>query len=141
MCSNVRTSRLCEATPLRVLLCDACCCGTERKHPGVDHAHIRNRLRSAALSTGGRSRRVDCLGVCNQSNVVVVKTPSTGQFWIGGVLDEPIVAALETWIRDGAPLPVPPQVASHVFDRRSLNDELNLEPQTVLVPQPTRGMR
>lgn len=125
----------------RVLLCDACCCGTERKHPGVDHAAIRERLGSAAESTGGRSRRVDCLGVCERSNVVVVKTRSSGTFWIGEVLDEPVVAALESWIRRGAPLPVPANVLSHVFDRRSVTEEPDSAPVVEFVSLLPRGAR
>jgi hypothetical protein len=111
-----------------VLLCDDCCCGTDRKHPGVDHRGFHARLSSAAVSAGGRSRRVDCLGVCERSNVVVVKSPSAGTFWIGEVLDEQTVAALETWIRQGAPLPVPVRVGSRVFDRRSVTDGPDVEP-------------
>jgi hypothetical protein len=118
--------------PLRVLLCDDCCCGTERKHPGVDHRGFHARLSAAAVSAGGRSRRVDCLGVCERSNVVVVKTPSAGAIWIGEVLDEQTVGALEAWIGAGAPLPVPGQVGSHVFDRRSNTDEADVEPAAVV---------
>lgn len=101
----------------RVSMCDGCCCGTTRKHPGVDHAGIRNLLAAAVASTGGRSRSVACLGVCERSNVVLVRTRQAGSFWIGEVLDEPIVVALDGWIRQGTPLPVPAEVAAHVFDR------------------------
>lgn len=125
----------------RVLLCDDCCCGTERKHPGVDHAAIRERLGSAVASTGGRSRRVDCLGVCERSNVVVVKTRSAGTFWVGEVLDEPVVAALEAWIRQGASLPVPASVLSHVFDRRSMTEDPDPVPVVELVSLLPRGER
>jgi hypothetical protein len=116
---------------LRVLLCDDCCCGTDRKHPGVDHAGLHSRLSSAAASAGGQSRRVGCLGVCERSNVVVVKTRSSGTFWFGEVLSEPVVADLEAWIRNGTPLPVPLGARSHVFDHRSLAVEPDLNPATV----------
>lgn len=125
----------------RVLLCDACCCGTDRKHPGVDHAAIRERLGSAVASTGGRSQRVDCLGVCERSNVVVVKTRSAGTFWVGGVLDELVVAALESWISQGASLPVPASVFSHVFDRRSMTEEPEPAPVVEFVSLMPRGQR
>ena len=129
--------------PVRVLMCDDCCCGTQRKHPGVDHHGFRERLSAAAAAVGGRSRRVDCLGVCERSNVVVVKTPSAGTFWFGQVLDEPTVATLETWIGQGAPLPLPVQLRSHVFDRRSLDDESDVEPAAVVefVTLQSRGRR
>jgi hypothetical protein len=113
--------------PIRLSLCDDCCCGTTRKHPGVDHAGVRGRLADAAASTGGRSRSVGCLGVCERSNVVVVKTPHAGTFWVGEVLEEPLVGELESWIRGGAPLPVPVEVAQHLFDRKELTDELPTE--------------
>jgi hypothetical protein len=114
--------------PIKLSLCDDCCCGTQRKHPGIDHARIRDRLAGAAASTGGRSRSVGCLGVCERSNVVVVKTPHAGSLWVGEVLEEPLVAELEAWIRQGAPLPVPSEVAGHLFDRKELADEAPAEP-------------
>lgn len=123
------------------MFCDDCCCGTERKHPGVDHADIRNRLGSAAASAGGRSRRVGCLGVCERSNVVVVKTAHSGSLWVGGVLAEPIVAALESWIRRGAPMPVPEDIASHVFDRRSAPDAPEADPVIEYVSLKRRSPR
>jgi hypothetical protein len=61
--------------------------------------------------------------VCERSNVVVVKTRSAGTLWVGEVLDEQIVAALEAWISQGASLPVPATVLSHVFDRLSMTEE------------------
>lgn len=114
--------------PVRLSLCDDCCCGTERKHPGVDHAGIRARLAAAAESIGGRSRSVGCLDVCERSNVVVVKTRHAGSFWVGGVLDEPIVCALESWVRQGAPLPVPATIAAHLFERPSVTPEPEAQP-------------
>jgi hypothetical protein len=120
--------------PIRLSLCDDCCCGTTRKHPGVDHAALRGRLASAATSTGGRSRTVGCLGVCERSNVVVVKTVHAGTFWVGEVHEEPVVAELESWIRRGAPLPVPAEVTQHLFDRTELTDELPAEPVVEFVP-------
>ena len=120
--------RHCRPTPLSALLCDDCCCGTQRKHPGIDHVGIHNRLRAAAESAGGRGRRVGCLGVCERSNVVVLKSRGSGSLWIGEVLDEPIVAALEAWIRCGAPAPVPTDIAAHVFERPSSVSEPVDEP-------------
>jgi hypothetical protein len=88
-----------------------------RKHPDVDHAAIRDRLAAAAASIGGRSRTVGCLGACGMSNVVVVKVAHAGTFWTGEVLGDWIVDALDSWIRQGAPLPVPADVDARVFDR------------------------
>jgi hypothetical protein len=111
----------------RVLMCDDCCCGTQRKHPGIDHAGIRDRLSAAVRSAGGRSRCVDCLGVCSESNVVAVKTRAAGTFWIGGVLDEAIVTELEQWLCDNTPLPVPAAISIRVFDRQAIPDDLHAD--------------
>lgn len=104
-------------TRISLSVCDDCCCGTIRKHPGVDHAGIRQQLADAATSVGGRSRSVGCLGVCARSNVVVVRTPDAGTFWVGEVLDDLLVGSLASWIGDGAPLPVPDIIDLHVFER------------------------
>lgn len=114
--------------PIILWLCDDCCCGTVRKHPGVDHADIRRRLTQAATSTGGRARSVGCLGVCERSNVVVVRTPHSGSLWVGQVLEDALVTELESWIHQGAPLPLPAKVARHLFDRKELADDLPAEP-------------
>ena len=89
---------------VRVQVCDGCCCGTDRKHGGVDHAGIRERIDAAAVSVGGRSRVVGCVGACEHSNVVIVRPSgiSTDRVWIGGVLDDEIVDHLCDWITAGA---------------------------------------
>jgi len=97
-------------------------------------------LAAAVASTGGRSRDVDCLGVCERSNVVVVRTRHAGSFWIGEVLDEPIVVALDGWIRQGTPLPVPAEVAAHVFDRDA-STKAETEPVAELVSLQRRSQR
>jgi hypothetical protein len=56
-----------------------------------------------------------------------VKTPHAGTFWVGEVLEEPLVGEFESWIRRGAPLPVPAEVERHLFDRKELTDELPTE--------------
>jgi hypothetical protein len=66
--------------------------------------------------------------VCERSNVVVVKTPHAGRLWVGEVFVESLVAELESWIRLGAPFPVPAEVAEHLFDRKELAEEPQVEP-------------
>ncbi|HEY2193800.1 MAG TPA: hypothetical protein VGH76_16105 [Actinomycetospora sp.] len=51
-----------------VTLCRGCWCGTERKHPGVDHAGQVERLRGDTAGTG-RVRVSECLDACAHSTV------------------------------------------------------------------------
>lgn len=110
---------------VRVQVCDGCCCGTDRKHPGVDHASIRERIDAAAFSAGGRSRVVGCVGACQYSNVVIVRPSgiSTDRVWVGGVLNEEIIGQLCDWITTGAITPVPAAVAARVFSNGSDSTE------------------
>lgn len=106
---------------VRVQVCDGCCCGTARKHPGVDHAAIRERIDAAAVSAGGRSRVVGCVGACERSNVVIVRPAgiSPDRVWVGGVLDDEIVDQLCDWIAADAVTPAPAAVAARVFSNGS----------------------
>jgi (2Fe-2S) ferredoxin len=58
----------------KVWVCRGCCCGTRKKHPGVDHAALERQLREGAAGAGYRYEVTDCLGPCGQGNVVVVRT-------------------------------------------------------------------
>jgi predicted metal-binding protein len=106
-----------------VLVCRGCCCGTPRKHPGVDHAAQAATLRSA-LPAGVPLREVDCLGHCERSNVVVVR--SAGQRrWFGEVLDPADTAALAAWVaatttghNASADAALPSRLAARQFDPR-----------------------
>ncbi len=57
----------------RIWICRGCCCGTTRKHPGVDHRAIRRLLRRRGEALGATVRTTDCLGPCGQGNIVVVR--------------------------------------------------------------------
>jgi hypothetical protein len=91
-----------------VTVCRGCCCGTESKHPGVDHAG-----QVAALVDGiggaGRVRVTDCLDSCERSNVVVVGPSPAGRragarpTCLAGVLHPETVAEVVDWVRDGGP--------------------------------------
>lgn len=102
-----------------VQVCDGCCCGTERKHPGVDHARIRALIAAAVDYAGGRLRVVDCVDECSRSNVVIVRPAGSRseRIWIGGVLDDEVVQALCGWIAVGATTPKPFDIATRVFQR------------------------
>ncbi len=92
----------------RVTACQGCCCGTSRKHPGVDHARLLARLVDGVRGHA-EVRTTDCLGPCAESNVVVVG-PSPGArragarpVWLSGVLDTAAVDAIVAWVRRGGP--------------------------------------
>jgi len=109
---------------VRVQVCDGCCCGTERKHPGVDHAGIRSRIAAAAEHAGGHVRIVGCVDECSRSNVVIVRPAgrASARTWIGGMLDDRVVGALCEWIRHGATSPAPPEIEPLIFTRTDDTD-------------------
>lgn len=92
----------------RVRVCQDCCCGTARKHPGVDHDALFDRL---VVSTAGPAS-VDasaCLLACVKSNVVVVqpgvveRRAGARPVWLREVLDTDAVDAIANWVRAGGP--------------------------------------
>ena len=91
-----------------VRVCRDCCCGTARKHPGVDHDGLLARL-DAGTRGSARVLRSACLLACDESNVVVVTPSPLGRrrgarpVWLGGVLDEATVDAVVSWVRLGGP--------------------------------------
>ena len=99
---------------LSMLVCRGCCCGTE-KHDDIDHVAQVTRLQAAVAS----SRRTklyttDCLGPCERSNVVVVRS-GRERTWFGDVLDTEVTAALADWVEAGAPAEIPEPLADHCF--------------------------
>ncbi|MDH6704018.1 MULTISPECIES: (2Fe-2S) ferredoxin domain-containing protein [unclassified Kitasatospora] len=103
-----RDRKQAAASPVTVTVCRGCCCGTEAKHPGVDHAGQYERLR-AAVGTAGRVRAVKCLDVCTQSNVVVVGPSGEGRaaggrpVWLGFVLADDMIDEIAAWVHAGGP--------------------------------------
>lgn len=105
-----------------VRVCRDCCCGTQEKHPGVDHDGLLARLEVGA-GAHARVLRSGCLLACDESNVVVV-TPSPGgrragarPVWLRAVLDETTTDAISEWVRRGGPgvASIPPALVSRVF--------------------------
>ena len=68
-----------------VLLCRDCCCGTDRKHPGFDHAEQRRELEEVINNSGGKLHIVKCIDACSYSNVAVIRRPSGEKVWVGGL--------------------------------------------------------
>lgn len=105
-----------------VRVCRDCCCGTERKHPGVDHDGLLARLEVGA---GGHARvlRSACLLACDESNVVVVTPSAAGRraggrpVWLRAVLDDATVDAVNAWVAVGGPgvAAVPAVLVPRVF--------------------------
>ncbi|OAH12846.1 NAD(P)H-dependent oxidoreductase subunit E [Streptomyces jeddahensis] len=97
--------------PCTVVVCRGCCCGNPRKYPGTDHAWQLDRLRAGAADSGGRFtvRTTDCLGPCDQANVIVVQPSTAGRLaggratWIGFALDDDCTDDLLRWAAAGGP--------------------------------------
>jgi hypothetical protein len=102
-----------------VTVCRGCCCGTDAKHPGVDHDGHLAALRAAE---GGRVREGQCLAACELSNMVVVNPSPAGRAeggrptWLGGVLSDDEVALVVRWVEAGGPgvAPLPAALATNV---------------------------
>ncbi|MFJ1535438.1 (2Fe-2S) ferredoxin domain-containing protein [Streptomyces mirabilis] len=97
--------------PCTVVVCRGCCCGSPRKHPGTDHAWQLERLRAGSAASGGRFtvRTTDCLGPCDQANVIVVQPSAAGRraggraTWIGFAIGDDCTEDLLRWAEAGGP--------------------------------------
>ncbi|MFJ8276468.1 (2Fe-2S) ferredoxin domain-containing protein [Streptomyces griseoviridis] len=101
--------------PCTLVVCRGCCCGDPRKHPGTDHVRQLERLRAAAAEHGFQVRTTDCLGPCDQANVIVVQPSAAGRLaggrpvWIGFAMDEDCTEEIAGWAAAGGPgLAAPP---------------------------------
>ncbi len=85
---------------------------------GVDHSAQAARLREVAPV-----RISDCLDVCDQANVVVVRPSAAGRaagarpVWLGLVNDPAATEDVASWVRAGGPgiAPRPEILDLHVF--------------------------
>jgi hypothetical protein len=91
-----------------VTVCRDCCCGTDRKHPAVDHDGQLDQLRKG-LAGAGRLVVSECLLACERSNVVVL-TPAPAArpggarpVWLSEVLTVEQTQAVVDWVRAGGP--------------------------------------
>jgi (2Fe-2S) ferredoxin len=88
--------------PCRIVVCRDCCCGTAKV--AGDHAAQTARLRAEAPV-----RVSECLDVCDQANVVVVRPSSAGRaaggrpVWLGLVNDPAATEDIVAWVRAGGP--------------------------------------
>jgi (2Fe-2S) ferredoxin len=111
----------------RVRVCRDCCCGTTRKHPGVDHDGLVDRLVDRVGDLAEVSVTT-CLLACDRSNVVVVSPDSSGRrkgersVWLREVLDTGTVDAIASWVVAGGPghADLPIVLVAHVTTSPSL---------------------
>jgi hypothetical protein len=105
-----------------VTVCRGCCCGSDVKHPDVDHEGNLAVLTHAAQSSGcGVLRVVNCLDECERSDVVAVRRrlPAGPEIiWLGPLNDPLDVAVLADWLRRGAPDVLPDRLTPLVFTKR-----------------------
>ncbi|MER7989726.1 (2Fe-2S) ferredoxin domain-containing protein [Streptomyces noursei] len=103
--------------PCTLVVCRGCCCGNPRKHPDSDHQWQLDRLYAAAADSGGHLavRTTDCLGPCDQANVIVVQPSGEGRrrggraTWIGFAMGDPATDDILRWVAAGGPgLAAPP---------------------------------
>lgn len=112
--------------PCTLVVCRGCCCGDPRKYPDSDHAWQLDRLRAGAAASGGRFavRTTDCLGPCDQANVVVVQPSTAGRLaggravWVGFAMGDDCTDDLIAWADAGGPgLAEPPVTLELQFVR------------------------
>lgn len=96
-----------------------------KKHPDVDHRVQLDRLRDVVADRARIREVTDCLGPCENSNVIVV-TPSRlarlfggRPTWLGRILDDDAVESLAQWLHAGGPglAETPAALRAAVFPR------------------------
>ena len=116
-----------ESAPCKLTVCRGCCCGTEKKVPGVDHRAQLARLSAiddhAARRVPVRTSR--CLGICFQADVVVVQPSTAGRaaggrpVWLGEMTEDELLEAVDDWIFEGGPglSPLPGVLEDHLTSK------------------------
>ncbi|MGD6746128.1 (2Fe-2S) ferredoxin domain-containing protein [Streptomyces sp. BH106] len=105
--------------PCTLVVCRGCCCGDARKYPGYDHDWQLERWQAAARASQGRFavRVVDCLGPCDQANVVVLQPSAQGRArggkatWIGWSMGDDATDEVLAWAEAGGPGLAPAPIA------------------------------
>lgn len=116
-----------DGAPCKLTVCRGCCCGTKKKVPGVDHKAQLARLSAIDDHAARRIpvRTSKCLGICFQSNVVVVQPSKEGRaaggrpVWFGQMTEDKLLDALDDWIFEGGPglTPLPAVLEDHVTSK------------------------
>lgn len=105
-----------------ITVCRGCCCGTEKKHPGVDHAARLDQLREF-VGTSARVRTSECLGPCERADVIAVgpsraaRRAGARAVWVGRITSERVLSDLAGWTDAGGPglSEAPASVAARTF--------------------------
>ncbi len=91
-----------------ITVCRGCCCGTEKKHPGVDHAARLQELREH-VGEAAQVRTSECLGPCERADVIVVGPSRSARragartVWIGRIASERVLSDVAAWTAAGGP--------------------------------------
>ncbi len=102
----------------KVWVCRGCCCGTRRKHPGVDHKQLEKDLRAGAGQAGLRYEVTDCLGPCGQGNIVVTRTEGRIR-WYRRMNDHGATAVLVRSLGNPSGAGVPAELDRHLMRGRA----------------------
>ncbi|WP_207311438.1 hypothetical protein [Lentzea alba] len=117
----------------KLTVCRGCCCGTDAKHPGVDH---EGQLRTLREAVGEEHVQVaDCLDSCDFSNVVVVRPAPSARaegaspVWFGGVLGDDATRHVLDWVAAGGPgrAALPTELAAKVIERTTGQQDPDLD--------------
>ena len=103
----------------KVWVCRGGCCGTRKKHPGVDHDALYVTTKEGAKAGGAKVTKTDCLGPCGQGNIVVVR--AEGEIcWFRKMNAREPTAALADHLAEGRSLAdLPPSLARHTMPKRA----------------------
>lgn len=91
-----------------ITVCRGCCCGTEKKQPGVDHAARLDQLRKH-VGEAAQVRTSECLGPCERADVIVVGPSRSARkagartVWLGRIASERVLRDLAQWTAAGGP--------------------------------------
>ncbi|MGQ0466937.1 MAG: (2Fe-2S) ferredoxin domain-containing protein [Sporichthyaceae bacterium] len=92
---------------MTVTVCRGCCCGNPAKRhpfgpgaPTPDEAWAE--LAAASAAAGHRMRASDCLGPCENADVVVVAGRGRKSLWLGEIRRPEQLARVAAWLRNGA---------------------------------------
>ena len=128
-----------DGAPCKLTVCRGCCCGTEKKVPGVDHAAQLARLSGIDDHAARRVpvRTSTCLGVCFQANVVVVRPSAQGRaaggrpVWLGRMTQDALLEAVDDWIFEGGPglAPLPAVLETHVTSKDAKKPKKSKKPK------------